>query len=76
MWKIPAESDLNHIGSLFAADAFIRQEYVEIEIYDLIQKRFENHGAHEPALGGAALVRGSSGTGKSAFLQVLGGAYP
>jgi hypothetical protein len=62
MWKIPAESDLSQIGSLFAADAFIRQEYVEI--YDLIQKKFKNQGGE-----GTTLVRGSHGIGKSAFLQ-------
>lgn len=62
MWKMPSENDLNQSGSLFAADAFIRKEYVEI--YELIKKKFEQGK-------GTALVRGSSGTGKSAFLQYL-----
>jgi len=64
MWKIPADSDLRQTGTLFAADAFIRQEYVEI--YELIQKKFQSQGGQR-----TALVRGSSGTGKSAFLQYL-----
>ena len=64
MWKIPADSDLRQSGTLFAADAFIRQEYVEI--YELIQKKFQSQGGQR-----TALVRGSSGTGKSAFLQYL-----
>lgn len=63
MWKIPAESDLNLDGGLFADDAFIRQEYVEI--YDLIRENFDGK------LKGTALIRGSSGTGKSAFLEYL-----
>lgn len=64
MWEIPAksESDLSEIGSLFADDAYLRKEYVEL--FALIFKEFENQGGT-----GTALIRGSSGIGKSAFLQ-------
>ena len=50
-------------GSLFTEDAYIRKEYVEI--YDVIQdqKREDNTVS--------ALVQGSSGIGKSAFLRYL-----
>jgi hypothetical protein len=54
----------NH-GSLFAKDAYIRKEYVEI--YDLIKDRKKEIGEESVK----ALVRGSSGIGKSAFLRYL-----
>jgi hypothetical protein len=63
MWLTDAEGDLTEASSLFANDAFIRNEYVEI--YDLIRERFAKN------VEGTALIRGSSGVGKSAFLQYL-----
>ena len=63
MWTTNSDGDLTEASLLFAKDAFIRNEYVEI--YDLIRERFAEK------IGGTALVRGSSGVGKSAFLQYL-----
>lgn len=68
MWLTDAESDLSQTSSsvLFAKDAFIRKEYVEI--YDLIREKFAETSDED---GDTALIRGSSGVGKSAFLQYL-----
>jgi hypothetical protein len=52
----------NH-GSLFTEDAYIRKEYVEM--YDVIQHLKEEDDTV------SALVQGSSGIGKSAFLRYL-----
>ena len=69
MWKTDSESDLTQANVTFAADGFIRNEY--IEIFDLIKERFEENSADDGNRFGTALVRGSSGVGKSAFLQYL-----
>jgi hypothetical protein len=57
-------TDLSEAGSLFADDAYIRKEYVEL--YDLIRTELA-----KKQWGKSAIVRGSSGTGKSAFLQYV-----
>lgn len=63
MWTVPAVQDVSQVGEMFADDAFVRKEYVEI--YDLIRTAFDEEKNR------VALVRGSSGIGKSAFLQYL-----
>ena len=69
MWKTDSDSDLTQANVTFSADGFIRNEY--IEIYDLIKERLEENSAEDGGTTGTALVRGSSGVGKSAFLQYL-----
>ena len=69
MWKTDCDSDLTQAHVTFSADGFVRKEY--IEIFDLIKEWFEKNSAGEFVTTGTALVRGSSGVGKSAFLQYL-----
>ena len=69
MWKTDSDSDLTQANVAFSADGFVRNEYVEI--FDLIKERFEENSAEDGVTTGTALVRGSSGVGKSAFLQYL-----
>jgi hypothetical protein len=66
LWTLPMDTstDLSEAGSLFADDAYIRKEYVEL--YDLIRTELA-----KKQWGKSAIVRGSSGTGKSAFLQYV-----
>ena len=69
MWKTDSDSDLTQADVPFAPDAFVRKEYTQI--FDLIKERFEGNSAEDSVVTGTALVRGSSGVGKSAFLQYL-----
>ena len=69
MWKTEPDSDLTQAHVAFSVDGFVRNEY--IEIFDLITERFRENLAEDGAMTGTALVRGSSGVGKSAFLQYL-----
>jgi len=69
MWKTDPDCDLTQANVTFSADGFIRNEY--IEIFDLIKERFGENSAEDGVTTGTALVRGSSGVGKSAFLQYL-----
>ena len=69
MWKTDSDNDLTQASVAFSADGFIRNEY--IEIFDLITQRFAENIPHDGITTGTALVRGSSGVGKSAFLQYL-----
>jgi hypothetical protein len=62
LWTLPTSTDLSEAGSLFADDAYILKEYVEL--YDLITTEFAKKEGDK-----CAIMRGSSGTGKSAFLQ-------
>ena len=66
MWKIPPaeDTDERQSGSLFAADAFVRPEHVEI--FDTTRDYFDRNEGR-----GTALVRGNSGTGKSAILECV-----
>lgn len=68
MWNLPlptrTDADLSESGSLFADDAYVRKEYVEL--YDLIRTEFAKQKEQN-----TAIVRGSSGTGKSAFLRYV-----
>jgi len=65
LWTLPLPNTIGFglavSDHMFAEDAYIREEYVEL--YDLIRNEFASGRSH------TALVRGSSGVGKSAFLQ-------